>query len=160
MSRALKSLFAALILMSAAASAGPPAPAPPEVTGPPDATFTISGGVIALGVGYQWARGTLLYQGQSIAFTVRGVSLLDIGAAKIAGSGEVFHLKSLDDFAGNYAGSTFGSAVARGASLGLVKNEHGVIIRARSTVSGVRLNFSGNAMRIRLGSAPTHPPGT
>ncbi|MGC1458988.1 MAG: hypothetical protein WA825_11975 [Steroidobacteraceae bacterium] len=159
MSPALKILFAALMLIGATASAGPPTPAPPEVTGPPDATFTISGGVIALGIGYQWARGTLVYQGHSIPFAVRGVSLLDIGAARIAGSGEVFHLQSLDDFAGRYAGTTFGSAFARGASLGLIKNEHGVIIRARSTVSGVRLNFSGNAMRIRLGSPAAHLPG-
>jgi hypothetical protein len=160
MSATLKTLLVALSLASAAAVAGAPAPTAPEISGPPDATLTISGGVIALGVGYEWARGTLLYQGQTIPFTVRGVSVVDVGAAKIAGAGEVYHLKSLADFAGNYAGSSFGSAVTRGASLALIKNEHGVTIRARSAVSGVRWNFSGNGVRIRLGSVPPHTPGT
>ena len=156
----LPTLLTALLLTRASAAGGPPALAPVEEMGPPDATLTISGGVIALGIGYEWAHGTLMYQGRSIPFTVRGVSVLDVGAAKISGAGEVFHLKSLADFAGNYGGSTFGSAVAHGASLGLVKNEHGVTIRARSTVSGVRLNFSGNGMRIRLTSPATQTPGT
>jgi hypothetical protein len=106
--------------------------------------------VIALGVGYEWARGTLTYQGQSIPFWVHGFSLMDIGAAKISGVGEVFNLKTLASFEGDYAGSTFGSAVAHGESMALLKNSNGVIIRARSGVSGVRLNFSGNTMRIRL----------
>jgi hypothetical protein len=79
---------------------------------------------------------------------------MDIGAAKIAGVGEVFNLNFLADFEGDYAGSTFGSAVSRGASLALIKNEKGVTIRARSKVSGVRFNFSGNGMRIRLTAPP------
>jgi hypothetical protein len=159
MRQTLPTVLAALVLATASA-AGPPSPTPVEEMGPPDATLTISGGVIALGIGYEWAHGTLVYRGQSIAFTVRGVSVLDIGAAKISGAGEVFHLKSLADFAGDYGGTTFGSAVTRGASLGLVKNEHGVTIRARSNVSGIRLNFSGNGMRIRLTPPATQTPGT
>jgi hypothetical protein len=147
---AVKTLLAALLLVSATASAGPVLDPPAADPGPPDAVLTISGGVVALGVGYEWARGTLVYQGRSIPFLVRGVSVLDVGAAKIAGTGEVFHLKALADFEGNYAGSTFGSAVSRGASFALLKNERGVTIRVRSAVSGVRFNFSGNGMRIRF----------
>jgi outer membrane immunogenic protein len=154
MTRSLQSLVAVLGLVGASVSAGAGAPAPMEDLGPPDATITISGGVIAVGVGYEWARGTLTYQGQTVPFWVRGVSVMDIGAAKIAGVGEVFNLKSLADFEGNYAGTTFGSAISRGASLALIKNEKGVTIRARSTISGVRLNFSGNGMRIRLTAPP------
>ena len=143
-------LLLVLVLATRSAIAGAPSPAPPQISGPPDATLTIAGGVIALGVGYEWARGTLHYQGRTIPFWVHGLSVMDLGAAKIAGAGEVFQLKSLDDFAGNYVGTTFGSALAHGDSLGLLKNEHGVTIRVRSTVSGVRINFSGNGMRIRL----------
>ncbi len=137
-------------------SAGPVLAPAAEDTGTPDAVLTISGGVVALGVGYEWARGTLVYQGRSIPFLIRGVSVMDLGAARIAGTGEVFHLKSLADFEGNYAGSTFGSAVSRGASLALLKNEHGVTIRTRSAVSGVRFNFSGNDVRIKFTPAAHH----
>jgi hypothetical protein len=147
----IRSLIAVLMLAGGTAAAGNDSPPPPMVApAVADGSITISGGVVALGIGYEWARGTLVYQGRAYPFWVRGVSVMDIGAAKIVGSGEVFNLKSLADFEGNYAGTTFGSAVSQGASLGLIKNEHGVSIRARSTVSGVRFNFSGNGIRIRF----------
>jgi hypothetical protein len=151
----IRSLIAALMLTGRAAMAGNDSP-PPPMAAPAiaDGTITISGGVVALGFGYEWARGTLIYQGRAYPFWVRGVSVMDIGAAKIVGSGEVFNLKALANFEGNYAGTTFGSAVSQGASLALIKNDSGVTIRARSTVSGVRLNFSGNGIRIRFTTPP------
>jgi hypothetical protein len=151
----IQSLIAALMLAGAsAAMSNDSSPRPMVVPEVADGSITISGGVVALGIGYEWARGTLIYQGRAYPFSVRGLSVMDIGAAKITGGGEVFNLKSLADFAGNYAGTTFGSAVSRGASLALIKNENGVTIRARSTVSGVRFNFSGNGIRIRLTAPP------
>jgi hypothetical protein len=150
----IRSLAAVAMLASASASPGsdsPPAMVSPEVA---NGSITISGSVVALGIGYEWASGTLIYQGRAYPFRVRGLSVMDIGAAKITGAGEVFNLKSLADFEGDYAGTTFGSAVSHGASLALIKNEHGVSIRARSTVSGVRLNFSGNGIRIRFTTPP------
>jgi hypothetical protein len=128
-----------------------PTPVVPEV---PDATITLTGGVIGLGIGYEWAHGTLSYQGRTFPFRVHGLSVMDIGAARITGTGEVFNLKTLAQFEGDYAGSTFGSAVSRGSSLALIKNESGVIIKARSSISGVRFNFSGNGIRIQF----TLPP--
>jgi hypothetical protein len=148
------SLIAVLVLAggwASAANESRPATAVPEIA---DGSITISGGVVALGIGYEWARGTLVYQGRSHPFWVRGLSVMDIGAAKIAGRGDVFHLRSLADFEGNYAGTTFGSAISRGASLALITNENGVTIRARSTVSGIRFNFSGNGIRIRFTAPP------
>ncbi len=159
MSRHVQTLIAALTLACGAAAAGADAPVPTAEIGVADATLTISGHVIALGIGYEWARGTLTYQGRSIPFWVQGLSVLDIGAAKITGVGEVFNLRTVARFEGDYAGSTFGSAVSHGQSIALLKNANGVAIRVRSAVSGVRLNFSGNTLRIRLtapaqGSAP------
>jgi hypothetical protein len=154
MSRSVKTLLVALMLTATAASSGAEVVAPISAPGTPDATITISGGVIALGIGYEWAHGTLTYQGRTYPFRVRGMSVMDIGAAKITGVGEVFDLKSLAAFEGRYAGSTFGSAVSRGASLALIKNASGVTIRARSTVSGIRFNFSGNGFRIEFTAPP------
>lgn len=154
MNRTVKRLFALLLLAGAAASATPEVKTQTSVPEVPDATITISGGVIALGVGYEWLRGTLTYHGRDFPFRLRGLTVMDLAAAKIAGNGEVFNLKSLADFEGTYAGSTFGSAVSRGASLALIKNEKGVAIRARSAVSGIRFNLSGNGFRIRFTSPP------
>ena len=78
----------------------------------PDATIRISGGVFALGIGYEWAHGTLEYRGHSYAFSVRGMSVLDLGAASVTGTGQVYNLHSLQDFNGNYVGTTVGSAVS------------------------------------------------
>jgi len=149
-----RSLLAVLMLAGSAATAGSDSPPPMVAPTVADGSMTISGGVVALGVGYEWARGTLVYHGRAYPFWIRGISVMDLGAAKFTGGGEVFNLKSLSDFEGNYAGTTVGSAVAHGASLALIKNENGVTIRARSTVSGVRLNFSGTGIRIRF-SNPT-----
>ena len=74
MSRRIQTLIVLLALACAAASADPGAPAPTEPVGTPDATLTISGHVIALGVGYEWARATLTCQGQSIPFWVHGLT--------------------------------------------------------------------------------------
>lgn len=146
----IRSLILALMLAGGTAVAGNDSPPPIAVDAVPDGSITLSGGVVALGVGYEWGRGTLVYQGRAYPFQVRGLSVMEIGAAKITGTGEVLNLKSLADFEGTYAGTTFGSALSHGASLALIKNENGVIIRARSTVSGIRFNFSGNGIRIRF----------
>jgi hypothetical protein len=152
----LLSLIAFLTLAGRIASADQPAPAPPVVPEIADGSITIHGSIVALGIGYEWARGTLVYHGRTYPFRVRGFSVMDLGAARIIGGGEVFNLHSLADFAGNYAGSTFGSAVSHGASLALFKNEHGVAIRTRSTISGVRFNLSGNGMRIEFTAPSGH----
>ena len=157
MSQTVKTLFAALLLAGSAASSGTQVLAPISAPATPDATLTISGGVVALGIGYEWAHGILTYQGRTFPFRVRGMSVMDIGAAKIRGTGEVFNLKSVADFEGRYAGTTFGSAVSRGESLALIKNANGVAIRARSTVSGIRFNFSGDGFRIQF-DPPLAPP--
>lgn len=148
----------ALLLAGAgsAALADMPAPAPAPMAGDavPDATISVSGGVFALGIGYEWARGTLHYQGHAFPFRVRGMSVLDLGVATVTGTGEVYNLRNLQDFNGNYVGTTVGSAVSQGGSLALMKNEHGVTIRSLSQVHGVRFNFSGNGMRIQLEPSP------
>jgi len=156
MNPSVKILLAALLLASGARSSSAEVVAPLPVPESPQATFTLSGGVVALGIGYEWARGILTYQGRTFPFRVRGMSVLDLGAAKLVGTGEVFHLKSLADFEGRYTGTTFGSAVSHGASMALMNNANGVSIRARSTVSGVRLNFSGNGFQI-LFDPPLEP---
>jgi hypothetical protein len=151
----VRNLLGVLVLAASCAHAGVDNPTPKSDVEVPDATLTLSGGVVALGIGYEWVHGALKYQGRTYTFRVQGFSIMDLGAAKISGIGEVFNLKSLADFDGYYAGTTFGSAVSHGGSLALIKNERGVTIKARSTLSGVRFSFSGNGMHIKLDPSPT-----
>lgn len=132
--------------------------APPAEPSSPDATLNFSGGVIAIGVGYGWGHGTLDYQGTTHRFRVHGLSVLDVGAANLTAQGEVYNLKSLADFAGNYVAASAGAAVAGGGSAAMLENEHGVKIRLTSTVVGLRFNLAAGGVRISLGSHH-HPQG-
>ena len=115
----VRNLLGVLLLAGSRAFAGVDDPTPRATVEVPDATLTLRGGVVALGIGYEWVHGTLIYQGRTYTFGVHGFSILDIGAAKLSGSGEVFNLKSLADFDGYYAGTTFGSGLSHGGSLAL-----------------------------------------
>ena len=115
-----------------------------------DATLKLSGTLVAAGVGYKWGRGTLSYQGQELEFCIHGMSLGDVGAAKLTAYGVVYNLKSLDDFSGKYFAMSVGVAIARGESASLLQNERGVTIELESKVKGLRLTMAGTSLRIEL----------
>lgn len=116
----------------------------------PDATFDLSGGSIAAGVGYTWGKGTLHYNGSDYSFSVNGLSVLDVGAQQISATGEVFQLASVDDFAGSYSGVAAGAALVYGGSTGIMENHKGVVIRIHSNTTGADLNLSGNTIDLKL----------
>jgi hypothetical protein len=137
----LASLFGAAV-----AQENKPDAAPTEQK--PDATLTLSGGLVGAGIGYSWGHGILSYHGQEVAFCVHGVSLGEIGAANITAEGKVFNLKSLDDFAGDYLAISTGATIARGGSSALLKNKREVVIELSSKSVGVRLDFSATTLKI------------
>jgi hypothetical protein len=110
----------------------------------------MSGGLIAVGVGYGWGHGTLSYQGTEQTFCVRGLSLGDVAAASLKAEGLVFNLNSLNDFSGRYFAMSTGVALARGESAALLKNERGVTMQLESKVRGLRFNFAASGLRITL----------
>jgi hypothetical protein len=130
------------------------AESPDVVTGTqqPDGTVNFSGGSIAAGVGYSWGHGDLNYGGQSHAFKISGVSLVDVGAANVHASGHVYNLKNLADFNGNYVAMAAGMSVGGGGSAAYLKNEHGVIIKLHSTDVGLRFNLSADGVKVKLAS--------
>src|ERR1700689_3380623 len=69
---------------------------------PPSGSVTISSKSVAVGVGVTWGRGTLSYGGAQHRFSVKGLSLVDLGISHIHTSGDVFHLNNLPDFSGPY----------------------------------------------------------
>jgi hypothetical protein len=139
-----------MVTLCLALFAGAAAAQAPETPETPDATLTLSGGLVGAGIGFSWGRGTLSYQGQEVAFCVRGFALGEIGAANIKAEGKVFNLKSLDDFAGDYLAISAGASIARGGSSALLKNKHEVTIELTTQNKGLRLDFSANGLRISL----------
>ena len=81
-----------------------------------DGTVTLTGGSVAAGIGYVWGHGDLNYGGGSHPFKISGLSIVDVGAANISASGQVYNLKKLSDFDGNYVAVSAGVTVAGGAS--------------------------------------------
>jgi hypothetical protein len=148
---ALSTLTGAL-LAGAALGADPQDSTSAVVADEADATVDLTGGSIAAGVGYVWGNGDLTYKGKKHQFKLSGISIVDVGAARIAASGVVYHLKNLSDFDGNYAAVTAGVTVAGGGSAALLRNEHGVVIKLLSTTEGLRFNLSANGISIKTTS--------
>ena len=118
----------------------------------PSGTVTMESTSIALGVGVQWGGGKLtLNDGSTHEFSAKGLSVVDLGVSKIEATGEVFGLKKLADFPGDY------STVEASATLGkmsagdvILKNKKDVIIRLTPKGTGVQLTAAFGGVVISL----------
>jgi hypothetical protein len=116
----------------------------------PDATLEFNGGSAAAGIGVSWGAGVLKYKGRSYAFKVNGLSVGNVGVGKASASGEVFNLKKLEDFNGNYVAGAAGLAVAGGGAVAAMKNQNGVTIHVKATTQGAKVTLGGGGVDIDL----------
>jgi len=123
---------------------------PPTDETKPDATVTLKGGSVAAGIGFTWGHGTLNDKNGAHHFTIRGVSVVDVGATDYTATGHVYHLERLSDFSGNYVAAAAGATVAGGATATYLKNEHGVVIKLIATDVGLKFNLSADGVHITL----------
>src|SRR6202158_5024643 len=147
------SLFAiAFVSGVAAAAEGASSPPPVAEGSTPSAYVWLSGGSVAIGIGYTWGHGTLYNSKdqKQYKFKLSGVSVADVGGAGINAEGEVYNLSSPADLAGNYSAVTAGLTIIEGGSVAYLKNEKGVVIKLHSQKGGVRFNLSASGMRITL----------
>jgi hypothetical protein len=115
-----------------------------------DATVKMTGGLVAVGMGYGWGHGTISYQGTDQTFCVHGLSLGEVAAASLKAEGLVFNLNSLKDFSGRYYAVSVGVALAHGESAAMLKNERGVMMQLETKVRGLRFNIAASGSRITL----------
>jgi hypothetical protein len=120
----------------------------PEDT--PDATLKLSGGSVAVGVGYTWGGGTLTYKGKTYQVELSGLSVADVGASKIEASGSVYHLNKLADFDGNYTAATAGVTIAGGGSATAMQNQNGVVINIVSTTQGLKFALAASGVSLKI----------
>jgi hypothetical protein len=116
----------------------------------PDGTIRISSGSVAAGIGWSWGKGTLTYQGKDYPISVKGLSLGKVGITKATASGEVYRLKALKDFDGNYTAAGAGITLAGGRSAVTMKNQNGVRVRVISTNRGVDITLGGGGVELKL----------
>jgi hypothetical protein len=146
----LSATLAAIIV--AGGLAAPAASRADDAAAAPDAALSLSGGAVAAGIGFVWGSGQLDYKGAPHAVKVSGLSVVDVGAAKIDATGSVYHLKSLKDFNGTYTTFAAGATIAGGGGVAYLKNQNGVVIKLNSTSSGLRFNLSANGVRLTVQS--------
>lgn len=116
----------------------------------PDGWVTLSGGSVAAGIGFSWGNGELNYSGNSHHFKMSGLSLVDVGATSISGSGTVYNLHSLDDFSGNYTAASAGMTIAGGGSAVWLRNQHGVVIKVVTSEKGLKFNLAAHGVNVTL----------
>jgi hypothetical protein len=116
----------------------------------PSGTVTIESKSVALGIGVSWGDGKLRYKGKTYSFSVKGLSIVDLGVSKVSAKGKVFHLNKAEDFAGTYAAAQAGAAVGGGMSAVALKNENGVVMELTSTQTGVKFTLAGEGIEVKL----------
>lgn len=145
----IKALNAVLAIVATVFVAAQILPAQAE---DPSATVTLKSTSIAIGIGVQWGSGTLtLKDGTTHEFSVKGLSVVDLGVSGIEATGNVYRMKDVADFAGDY------SAVAASATLGEasageleMNNKNGVTLKLKSKAKGIQLTAALNGVVISM----------
>ena len=143
------SVFVSVVALSAkGASSGPVAEG-----AIPSGYVWLSGGTVAVGIGYSWGHGTLYNSKdqKQYKFKISGVSVADVGAAGLNAEGEVYNMASPEDLGGRYTAVTAGVTIIEGGSIAYLKNDKtGVVIKLHSQTGGLRFNLSADGMKITL----------
>jgi len=116
----------------------------------PDATLTLSEGSVAAGIGFSWGKGTLTYAGKTYPVKVEGLSVGEVGITRATATANVFNLKKLEDFTGNYAAAGAEATIAGGAGVTTMKNQNGVVIEMKSTTQGASLKLAAEGLKLSL----------
>lgn len=111
---------------------------------------TLESKSVALGVGVSWGDGILEYRGKKYPFTVKGLSVVDLGVSKVTARGEVTNLKKLADFDGNFAAAKAGGVVGGGAGVAALKNQNGVDMTLTATATGIEFALGGGGVEVKL----------
>ena len=116
----------------------------------PDGIIELSGGSVAIGIGYSWGSGTLIFQGKRYPLKVSGLSVASVGITNYTAAGSVEGLKSADQIAGVYTAVSAGGTLGGGGNISAMKNQNGVVIHLTSTTQGLSLTLAAEGMKISL----------
>jgi len=137
----LRGLMAGFVMLVAATVAAQDAPS---------GTVSVTSKTVAAGVGVSWGDGKLTYEGKEHTFSINGLSVVDVGVSKVSASGQVFNLKKLSDFSGNYVAAQAGAAVGGGAGAVAMKNQNGVVMQLTGTGTGVQFTLAAKGVDVKL----------
>jgi hypothetical protein len=112
-------------------------------------TITIDQTQFGLIIGGSVGGGELTFDGKTHAFKLGGLSLgANIGVSQLEAKGEVYNLKSLADFEGNYVST--GGQIALGGGVGgmQLQNDKGVVLRLDATTKGLQFNVGAAGVNV------------
>ena len=119
----------------------------------PDGTVKITRRSVSEAVGLSWGDGVLTYKGKEYVFTFQASGLLreiDPGITAAELSGQVFNLKNLEDFNGNYKIVKGASSVAGGGGFAEITNQNGVVLNMVTMTGGRKFTLGADGMTIEL----------
>jgi hypothetical protein len=118
----------------------------------PSATLDIASDQMRLIFGGTAGKGTLHFNGKDYPFTYKSASVgLGAKAVKeVRATGNVYFLKQIEDFAGDYTSVTQTALAGSSEVAATYKNNKGVTIDLRGTIKGVGLGLSGGIATIEL----------
>ena len=122
--------------------------APVSAAPPPRVQLTSK--VVAAGIGLRWGQGSLWFDGETHLFSVKGLSVGDLGISRVNAIGDVQNLHNLSECAGRYVAIQAGAAAGIGVSKVTMRNDKGVVITLRGDLQGVQLTLGGEGLTIAM----------
>ena len=123
-----------------------------EPSGPPSATLEVASEEMRLIMGGTAGKGVLHFKGTDYPFSYKSASA-GVGAKmvqEVSATGEVFDLKQIEDFEGQYA-ATSSAAMAGSSDVAVTyKNDKGVVVKLKGSVKGVGLSLGAGVATIKL----------
>ena len=122
----------------------------------PDGTVKITRRSVAEGIGLTWGEGVLTYKGQDYPFNFHASGRLrdvDVKTTAAELSGQVFNLKNLEDFNGNYQAVEGEKSGSGGGTRATIKNSKGVVVNLVSNVEGRKFSIAREGMDIEIKKA-------
>ena len=115
-----------------------------------DAVLKLTEGSVAAGIGWSWGHGTLTYMGKSYRVKVDGLTVGEVGMTNAKAKGNVYNLKSLDDFNGVYATGGAGATAGKGRGASALTNANGVSILLTSITKGASLKIAAEGLKLQI----------
>jgi hypothetical protein len=95
----------------------------------------------------------LTYKGKDYVFSFQASGLLrevEEGVTAAELSGQVFDLKSLEDFIGNYKTDEPAESIGSSGTHATIKNQNGVVVNVIATTGGRKFTFGPDGLTIQL----------
>jgi len=116
----------------------------------PDATIRLSEGSVAAGIGWNWGRGEVNFQGKTYHVKIEGLAVAEIGITRAEASGTVYNLKNAEDLNGVYAAAGAEGTAGKGVGYSSLRNDKGVVINLKSETKGANLKIAASGLKLTV----------